>query len=158
MRMFEHILPNTEATVKAGAAMAALVKAGDCLLLEGDLGMGKTTFARGLVGAYAGVDEVPSPTFTLMQTYDGAQGELIHCDLYRVEDESELEELGFDELIETVIALIEWPDRLGSYRPQDYLVVTLKAKGEGRVLSLLAHGAWEGRLDDIANAITDANR
>lgn len=152
MAQFELILLDDAATQRAGARLSHLVRAGDTVLLEGDLGMGKTTFARGFITEYGDVDDVPSPTFTLMQTYDGREGPLMHCDLYRVEDERELEELGFDDLIGDHVALIEWPDRLGGYCPPDHLIVTLTPYGDGRKLTLTAHGDWGRRIGDIEHA------
>lgn len=140
-------------TEKQGAALAALLRRGDVLLLKGDLGMGKTTFARGLIHALCGASEnVVSPTFTLVQTYDTPQGLLYHYDLYRLPEqnaENQIINLGWEESIEDGIVLAEWPERLGTLMPKDALAITLTAcpKG-GRVLNYATlNPTWKKRLD-----------
>lgn len=109
-----------ELAVRLGARLAP----GDCVLLEGPIGAGKTHFARALIQSLLGVPEdVPSPTFTLVQTYDTAAGELWHADLYRLTSAGEIEELGLTQAFETAICLVEWPERLGALAPGDALTV-----------------------------------
>lgn len=119
-------LADAEATANLASILAQNVQSGDTVLLLGEVGAGKTHFARSFIKSLLTVDEdVPSPTFTLVQTYDTVIGEVWHSDLYRLSAEQEIEELGlFDAMIEAV-CLIEWPDRLGSYTPTDALHIEL---------------------------------
>ncbi|MGY6628286.1 MAG: tRNA (adenosine(37)-N6)-threonylcarbamoyltransferase complex ATPase subunit type 1 TsaE [Oceanicaulis sp.] len=135
-----------------GARIAAQLEAGDAVLLEGDLGAGKTTLARAVIAALTGETDAPSPTYTLVQSYETHTGfGLLHADLYRLEDEDELDELGLDEALDHGAALIEWPDRLGAWRPADRLDIRLVETGDGgRDVRLTAHGSWETRLDALA--------
>jgi len=134
-------LPDEAATAALGAELAALAQPGDVICLSGDLGAGKTALARGFIRARLGDVEVTSPTFTLVQIYGEGDDEIWHVDLYRIEDESELRELGLDEAMETAICLIEWPGRLGRELPADRLDVTLAFSGdEARIATLSAHG------------------
>ncbi len=119
-------LPDAAATRNLGALLAKAARPRDAIALEGDLGMGKTEFARGFIHARAGAEvEVPSPTFTLVQTYDLPGGPIWHFDLYRLADPEEIWELGWEAAREGAIALIEWPQRLGPYLPADRLAVAL---------------------------------
>lgn len=133
-----------------GARLAARLKPGDAVLLSGDLGAGKTTLARAIIAALTGERDVPSPTYTLVQTYETGSGvELLHADLYRVEDEGELEELGLHEAFADAIVLVEWPDRLAE-RPQNRLEIDLETlPGDGRRVRLTGSGSWERRLSDV---------
>lgn len=107
--------------------MAPLVAGGDVILLEGSIGAGKSFFARALISALLiEPEDIPSPTFTLVQTYDAAEFEIWHCDLYRLTSPFEAQELGLEEAFETALCLVEWPDRLGDLTPQDALVLTLE--------------------------------
>ncbi|MCA3268551.1 MAG: tRNA (adenosine(37)-N6)-threonylcarbamoyltransferase complex ATPase subunit type 1 TsaE [Azospirillum sp.] len=143
-------LPDAAATRAFAAKLAPLARPGDALTLSGDLGMGKTEFARGFVRARAGRDiEVPSPTFTLVQTYDLPGGEIWHFDLYRLADPEEIWELGWEAAREGAIALIEWPERLGPHLPADRLAIGL-APGAGetaRIATLSGAAAWARRLE-----------
>jgi tRNA threonylcarbamoyl adenosine modification protein YjeE len=125
------------------AAAAGAARPGDAFLLDGDLGAGKTTFARAFIrarGALAGepVAEVPSPTFTLVQQYELGGGAVWHFDLYRIENPSELTELGLDEALAGGIALIEWPARLGGQAPAATIEIALafEANPEQRTLTV----------------------
>lgn len=111
---------------RLAADMAMVARPGDCLALSGDLGAGKTSFARAFIRALAGEPdlEVPSPTFTLVQTYD-TRPPVAHYDLYRIGEPDELDELGLDEALETGLALIEWPERAGNLLPAGAIGVTL---------------------------------
>lgn len=115
-----------EQTARLAITLAAELHAGDVVLLEGDVGAGKTHFARALIQSLlASPEDVPSPTFTLVQTYLCPQGEIWHADLYRLTSTYEIEELGLTEAFETDICLIEWPDRLGPLTPDHALTLHL---------------------------------
>lgn len=108
--------------------IADKLSAGDILLLEGGLGMGKTTFSRALIRALSQDQtiEVPSPTFTLVQTYDTSKAPIWHFDLYRLQQEEEIYELGWEEALGHAIMLIEWPERLGYLRPKHALTLAFE--------------------------------
>lgn len=142
------ILPDDAATEAVGARLAACVRPGDVIALSGDLGMGKTTLARGLLAALGLEGEAPSPSFAIVQPYDS--GELRvpvwHVDLYRIEDVAEIRELGLDEARSDAVLLIEWPERMGVELWPDALVLRLDAEpGGGRRLSARIPPAWENR-------------
>ena len=142
-------LPDETATERLAGRLAAMIGPGDVVALWGDLGCGKTSLVRALVRQALGDDlaEVPSPTFTLVQTYDLPMGILWHFDLYRIGAPDELEELGWDEARASGIAVVEWPDRLGPLLPADRLDIHLEfgdAPGTRRVHGV-AHGSWSGR-------------
>jgi tRNA threonylcarbamoyladenosine biosynthesis protein TsaE len=139
-------LPDAEATARLGAALATMLRPGDAVCLTGPLGAGKSTLARGLVRALTTPDEdVPSPTFTLVQVYDTAAFPLAHFDLYRLQRPEEAYEIGLDEALDEGAALIEWPERLGGDLPADRLDIEITIRGEARTARLTPHGAWEGR-------------
>lgn len=119
-------LPLPEATANLATRLGAELSNGDCLLLSGIIGAGKTHFARSLIQSQMTVPEdVPSPTFTLVQTYDLPNGELWHSDLYRLSSLDEIEELGLISAFESAICLIEWPDRLAELTPAAALQISL---------------------------------
>ncbi|MGD9914651.1 MAG: tRNA (adenosine(37)-N6)-threonylcarbamoyltransferase complex ATPase subunit type 1 TsaE [Rhizobiaceae bacterium] len=130
-------LVDEAATVRLGEDIAAVLRPGDVLALEGDLGAGKTTLARGLIRALAGDPEmdVPSPTFTLVQAYEGRLP-VAHLDLYRLSSPDELDELGLDEALSAGVAIIEWPDRAGDRLPADAIRIELAEEGEGRAVRI----------------------
>jgi tRNA threonylcarbamoyladenosine biosynthesis protein TsaE len=143
-------LPDAATTVALGARLGKALRPGDVVLLHGDLGVGKTTLARGMIAALCDVEDVPSPTYTLVQSYETGIGDwLFHADLYRIEAERELEELGLDEAFADAICLIEWPDRLGRYRPERRLDLHLKQDGAGRIAQISAVGDWGARLANV---------
>jgi tRNA threonylcarbamoyladenosine biosynthesis protein TsaE len=141
------------ATARLGAALAARLRVGDVLALTGDLGAGKTALARAIVRALTGDpdEDVPSPTFTLVQMYDTPAGPPVHhYDLYRLEHPDEVLELDLDDALAGGITLIEWPDRLGGWLPRDRLDVTLSIAGPtARRVNLLPVGAWTARAADL---------
>jgi len=150
-RHIEAKLAGEAATARLARRLAGLSRPGDVIALWGDLGAGKTSFARAFILALAGrPEEVPSPTFTLVQIYPAPVAPVWHFDLYRVTDPGELDELGLDEALAGGIVLIEWPDRLGSRLPADRLDVRLDfAVGGGaddRQARLTGHGDWARRL------------
>src|SRR6476619_2745708 len=127
--------------------IALSLKAGDVIALSGPLGAGKTTFARALVTRLGGEDEVPSPTFALMQRYETNRLTLTHCDFYRLES-SELDELGLEDALGEGVVLIEWPERAESWLPTDRLDIAMDetALPNLRRIVFTAHGNWESRL------------
>ena len=133
-------LPTEDATSAFGACLSPLLKPGDALLLSGQIGAGKTLLARAIIqsrlAAQGLSEDVPSPTYTLVQTYSDGLAEIWHADLYRLADTSELTELGLDEAFATGIVLIEWPDRLGDEVPDGALSIELAVENGGRRLSL----------------------
>lgn len=146
----EFALQDAAATLALGARLGGLLRTGDAVFLFGALGAGKTTLARGAIGAWTGRDEeAPSPTYTLVQTYAGERGELWHVDLYRLSRADEAWELGLEEAFAEAACLIEWPERLGGAVPRDRLEITLAPLGEGRIVRLVAHGAWRDRVGAI---------
>jgi tRNA threonylcarbamoyl adenosine modification protein YjeE len=153
---FSVVLPNQEATRRLMIDIAGALTPGDWVTLSGDLGAGKTTFVRALIRYLAGDDtiEVPSPTFTLMQTYELPQFPLVHVDLYRLSGAAELAELGFDDLPEDAVVLIEWPDRAAGVLPPDRLDIALtlapKLKLEFRHARVTGYGSFAPRVERIA--------
>ena len=141
-------LPTAAATEALGAALAPHLRPGDVIALYGDLGAGKTTFARGLLAALGLAGEAPSPTFAIVQPYAPPEVSLpvAHIDLYRIESHTEIPELGLDDLRDDGVLLIEWPERLGSALWPEALRLTLApADDGGRALTWEAHEAWKTR-------------
>ena len=152
-------LEDEAATTRLGAAIAPFLAPGEAVLLEGPLGMGKSTLARGLIRALAGPDEdVPSPTFTLVQFYETAPP-IAHFDLYRLERPDEVRETGLDEALDTGAVLIEWPERLGFNLDRalgpDRLAITLAEAGDGRVATVSGAGAWTGKMERMLEGWND---
>ena len=142
----EIVLADAAATERLGAAVAGMLRPGDAVCLWGELGAGKSTLARGLIRALTTPDEdVPSPTFTLVQTYDGANFPIAHFDLYRISRPDEAYELGLDEALDDGAAVIEWPERLSRGLPRDRLDISLTLDRERRRARVVPHGSWEAR-------------
>lgn len=137
-------LPDLAATQRLGAAIAAGLKPGDAVALWGDLGAGKTTLARAILQGLGVAEDVPSPTFTIVQRYDTARLAVSHYDLYRLKDAREMDELGFDDALAEGAALVEWPERAPHYLPVDALHVRLAAGDDGRIAKLTGPARWEG--------------
>lgn len=126
-------LPTEADTAALGRRLAQAARAGDCILLEGPIGAGKSHLARAFIRDRLGrMEEVPSPSFTLVQVYEVDGLEIWHADLYRLTHPDEVWELGLDEAFERAICLVEWPDRLGDHVPDGALHLRLEADGEGR--------------------------
>lgn len=143
-------LPSESATADLAGELASLARAGDVILLSGDLGAGKSVFARAFINALPGpLEEVPSPTFTLVQTYQRGPQEVWHFDLYRLESPEEAWELGFEEALAEGISLVEWPERLGGELPSSRLEIEIRYKSsqDSREARLTPFGDWCGRLD-----------
>ncbi|GGE06651.1 tRNA threonylcarbamoyladenosine biosynthesis protein TsaE [Gemmobacter megaterium] len=138
-------LPDPAATEAVARWLADHLGPGDVLLLQGPIGAGKTHLARTLIqhrlAADGTMEDVPSPTFTLVQVYDTQGGEIWHADLYRLSHPQDVLELGLDEAFDTALCLIEWPDRLGSLTPPQALTLTLTPRGEGRRATLTGPSA-----------------
>ena len=144
-------LADEAATTALGAALAGWLDVGEAILLYGPLGMGKSTLARGLIRALTGPDEdVPSPTFTLVQFYE-TDPPVAHFDLYRLTRPEEAFEIGLDEALDVGCALIEWPERLGDDLDRalgpDRLSIVLSEDGDGRVATVSGTGTWAGKID-----------
>lgn len=142
-------LPDLAATERLAARVAAQVRTGDAILLEGELGAGKTAFARAFLRSLTGDPDldVPSPSFTLVQAYETPLGPVAHFDLWRLDGPHALNELGWDDAA-AGITLVEWPDRLGPLRPDDALTLRLAlGDGDARHASLTG---WPNRLERLA--------
>lgn len=138
-------LPNLAATEAFAARIAALMRSGDAILLNGPLGAGKTAFARALLRAATGDPalDVPSPSFTLVQSYETSRGRVHHYDLWRLDGPAALAELGWDDARDDIV-LVEWPDRLGVLAPPDALHLDFElADGDARTVRV---EGWSGRL------------
>jgi len=146
---FDIDLPDESATRALGAKLATIVKAGDVVVLQGDLGAGKTTLVRGLVQAAGGDEAVPSPTFTLVQSYELESFYVWHFDLYRLERPQDIWELGLEEALDEGVSLIEWPERAGDLLPEDRLTIHLSHKGQGRSAHIDGSSNWANRIEQI---------
>ena len=140
------------ATTRLGFLLAGTAGAGDVIALSGPLGAGKSVLARGIVLALCPDEaDIPSPTFTLVQTYDPADGpSLMHFDLYRLETAEQALDLGIEDAFVEAVSVIEWPERLGSWLPRGALRVTLALDGNApdkRIVTLEGGARWKGVLD-----------
>ncbi|MDP3404940.1 MAG: tRNA (adenosine(37)-N6)-threonylcarbamoyltransferase complex ATPase subunit type 1 TsaE [Brevundimonas sp.] len=150
-------LPDADATTALGQAIAPHLAPGEAVLLYGPLGMGKSTLARGLIRALAGPHEdVPSPTFTLVQVYE-TDPPVAHFDLYRLTRPDEAFEIGLDEALDTGCALIEWPERLGDDPARalgpDRLSIVLEESGEGRHATVSGAGTWADKINAVVESL-----
>ncbi len=145
-------LNSLDDTHDMAAKIAALVSVGEAITLRGDLGAGKTTFARYVIRALAGAEvEVPSPSFTLVQTYDTLVFPLWHFDLYRLSKPEEALELAIEDAFIEAVSLIEWPEIIEEWLPEDRLDVhmAITPNGDGREMLLTAYGQWYNKLEKI---------
>jgi tRNA threonylcarbamoyladenosine biosynthesis protein TsaE len=154
-------LPDAAATDRAGAALAGVLAPGDAVLLHGDLGAGKSAFARAAIAALLAEDgraeDIPSPSFTLVQEYETARGPVWHADLHRLPGPEAVQELGLSEAFETAICFVEWAERLGAETPARRLDVRLEFAGAdeaaGRLMSVQAVASgWDGALAALERA------
>ena len=148
-------LPNEDATAALAARLASVVRAGDVIALKGELGTGKTTFARAFIRARGGEEQVPSPTFTLAQVYEFPDATVWHFDCYRLRDPEEAWELGIEDAFHDGISLIEWPERLGALLPARRLEISLSpgVSPQARRAEIAAGPDW---TDRIAQLVADA--
>jgi tRNA threonylcarbamoyladenosine biosynthesis protein TsaE len=156
-------LADADATARLGALIATHLQAGEAVCLYGPLGAGKSTLARALIRALTHPDEdVPSPTFTLVQVYDGPEFQIAHFDLYRLTSASEAYEVGLDEALQTGAAVIEWPERLEGDLPLARLDVELALPPQAessdtmgsRLVRLTGHGPWIDRTHGLEQVHT----
>ena len=138
-------MPDLEATARLGAGIAAGLKPGDAVALWGDLGAGKTTLARAILKSLGVMDEVPSPTFTLVQSYDTVP-KVAHFDLYRLKSAREIEELGLEDALLDGAVLVEWPERAPEALPPDALHVRLGQSEGLRNARLTGPARWESLM------------
>lgn len=139
------ILEDEAATARAGARLASVARPGDVITLSGPLGVGKTALARGLIAALGHKGEVPSPSFAMVQPYESLSPPVWHVDLYRIEDPSELDELGLDSAADALL-LVEWPERAGEWQWPGALRLSLDfTQGGERILTAEVPPSWEGR-------------
>jgi tRNA threonylcarbamoyladenosine biosynthesis protein TsaE len=138
-------LPDETATARLGAGLAARLRGGDVVALSGPLGAGKSTLARAIIAALTGVMEAPSPTFTLVETYETRAFSLWHFDLYRLEKAEDVWELGYEDALDGV-SLIEWPERIERMLPPETLLVRLSVDGDARRVLVRGDDSWGARL------------
>ncbi len=136
-------LPDLDATQRLGAGIAGGLQPGDAVALWGDLGAGKTTLARAILRALGVTEDVPSPTFTLVQSYDTPRLPVSHYDLYRLKTAREMEELGFDQALADGAVLVEWPERAPEALPPEALHVRLGAADGARLARLTGPARWQ---------------
>ncbi len=133
---FEYFSNSESDTIALGKKLARIAKRGDTFALFGTLGMGKSVLARAFIQELSGATEVPSPTFTLLQSYEGPDFEIYHFDLYRLKSPEEIFEIGMEDALYDGACLIEWPERMGGYLPRDMFRVEFEPEGEGRKISI----------------------
>jgi tRNA threonylcarbamoyladenosine biosynthesis protein TsaE len=139
------ILEDEQATIDLGARLARAAREGDVITLSGPLGVGKTALARGFIGELGHGSDVPSPSFAIVQPYEALEPPVWHVDLYRIEDWSEIEELGLDAAAEAVL-LVEWPERARDGLWLDALRLSLDFGQNGdRILTAEVPPSWEDR-------------
>ena len=139
------ILASESETAACGAALAQCARPGDVIALSGPLGAGKTAWARGFIAALGHKDDVPSPSFAIVQPYEELDPPVWHVDLYRIEDSSEIDELGLDAAADAVL-IVEWPDRAGPAAWPEALRLSLDIAPTGdRILTASVPPSWEGR-------------
>ena len=140
-------LPDLAAMDAFGARIAARLEAGDVVALSGGLGAGKTTLARAIIAALGHQGEVPSPTYTIIEAYDHLRLPLAHADFYRLEDPSEVQEIGLDDYREGAALIAEWPDHAGGFAHEaGCLSIALETVKEGRRAIVQAGEAWQSRM------------
>lgn len=140
-------LPDLASMDAFGGRIADKLKPGDVLAMSGGLGAGKTTLARAIIAALGHQGEVPSPTFTIIETYDHLRVPLVHADFYRLDDPGEVEEIGLDDYRDGAALIAEWPDKAGGFADEPgCLEITLEIVGEGRRAIVEGGPDWVGRM------------
>lgn len=142
-------LPDLDAMGEFGARIADLLRPGDVVALSGGLGAGKTTLARAIIAALGYTEEVPSPTFAIIETYDAPplRVPVVHGDFYRLNDPSESEEIGLDDYREGAVLIAEWPDHAGGFEHEvACLSILLESHGNGRLAIAKGGADWLGRM------------
>ena len=139
-------LPDLGSVAALGSRIAARLRAGDVVALSGPLGAGKTTLARAIIAAAGHAGEVPSPTFTILESYPDCAPPVVHADFYRLENPREAAELGLDDYRHGSALIAEWPERGGGFAAESgCLAIGLEAVGEGRRAIVESGAAWLGR-------------
>ena len=139
-------LPDLPAMARFGAQIAAMLREGDVVALNGGLGAGKTTLARAIIEALGHKGEVPSPTFTIVEAYDDTQPPIVHADFYRLNDPGEAEQIGLDEYREGAALIAEWPANAGGFAHEaGCLSITLEIVGDGRKAIVESGADWQSR-------------
>ena len=137
-------------TIALAEKLAEISEQGDIWALNGTLGAGKSVFARAFIQKLTGAKEVPSPTFTLLQTYSAEAFDIYHYDLYRLEKPSEIFELGVEEAFYSGVSLVEWPERMGAFSPRNMWNVNIEMNGSGRKITISTEDASkQKRLADV---------
>ncbi len=153
MTSFLHLTLNSDADMRAlGAKIATIVQKGDVICLIGGLGAGKTTFARGFIQKTQpeGTEtEIPSPTFTLVQTYETQGFPIWHFDFYRIESPEDVYEIGLEEALDTGVTLIEWPEKAADLLPEERLEIHIEPVENGRRLRFFGHDSWAKRIEQL---------
>ena len=129
-------LSDEKSTIDLGRKLAHMAKTRDTFALYGTLGMGKSVLSRAFIQELTAAKEVPSPTFTLVQSYDAPDFTIYHFDLYRLKNADEIFEIGVEEALYSGVSLIEWPERMQPYLPRDIFQINIEPDGEGRKLTI----------------------
>lgn len=134
--MTSYVSHSEQETAQIAAELASHVQSGDVIALYGTLGMGKTIFCRGFIESFLPNTEVPSPTFTLLQTYDTDAFPIYHFDMYRLKSPMEAYEIGIEDAFAEGVSLIEWPEKIGRLLPKKHIAVTIEADGDYRKITI----------------------
>ena len=154
--IFEYLTTAEADTIKLGQKLAHIAQKGDTFALFGTLGMGKSVLARAFIQELTGAREVPSPTFTLLQSYETPDFEIYHFDLYRLKSPEEIFEIGVEEALYDGVCLIEWPEQMGGYLPRDIFRVEFQPQGQGRQITIRAVSPQkQQRLKQLKAALND---
>lgn len=138
-KVFSYLSSNELQTASFGKALSKVAQIGDVFALYGTLGMGKSVLARAFIQAVSNQEEVPSPTFTLLQTYEGQDFDVYHFDLYRIKQAEEIFEIGIEDAIYGGVSLIEWPEKMGGYLPLDIIKIEITPQGDGRLIEIFTN-------------------